>query len=65
MRTAVTFTLNTLSTAARISTLLASGRTRNATVFRASFCCIDFSVISGRMSTWRASLMIREPPRAS
>src|SRR5260370_38957373 len=55
VRTAATFTLNTLSTALRISTLLASGRTRKATVLSSSFCRILFSVMIGRRMTARGS----------
>src|SRR5262245_37161565 len=58
VRTEVTLTLNTLSTAARISTLLASGRTRKATVFISSFCRMLFSVISGRIRISRAVRLI-------
>src|SRR3990172_2824048 len=49
VRTEATFTLNTASTATRISTLLASGRTLNATAFSSSFCRMLFSVMSGRI----------------
>src|SRR5438552_11795942 len=55
VRTAATFTLNTLSTALRISTLLASGRTRKVTVLRSSFCRMLFSVMIGRRMTARGS----------
>src|SRR5512138_479928 len=58
VRTEVTLTLNTASTAARISTLLASGRTRKATVFSSSFCRMLFSVISGRIRISRAVRLI-------
>src|SRR5262245_53496806 len=65
VRTEVTLTLNTASTAARISTLLASGRTRKATVFSSSFCRMLFSVISGRIRISRAVRLISpRPPRA-
>src|SRR5258706_3442169 len=55
VRTAATFTLNTLSTALRISTLLASGRTRKVTVLSSSFCRMLFSVMIGRRMTVRGS----------
>src|SRR5574341_104719 len=55
VRTEATLTLNTDSTAARISTLFASGRTLNATVFCSSFWRMLFSVISGRMRISRGA----------
>src|SRR5207302_2698994 len=58
VRTDDTLTLNTVSTAMRISTLFASGRTRNATVFSSSFCRMLFSVISGRIRISRAVRLI-------
>src|SRR6266852_6115624 len=58
VRTDETLTLNTVSTATRISTLFASGRTRNATVFCSSFCRMLFSVMSGRMRISRAVRLI-------
>src|SRR3990172_5469645 len=65
VRTDATFTLNTASTAARISTLLASGRTLNATVFNSSFCRMLFSVMSGRIRMSRgARFTAPAPPRA-
>src|SRR5215470_1604553 len=47
VRTSATFTLNTRSTAWRISTLLASRATSNVTVLNSSFCCMLFSVMRG------------------
>src|SRR5437879_1736530 len=58
VRTDATLTLKTVSTAARISTLLASGRTRNATVFCSSFWRMLFSVMSGRIRITRAARVI-------
>src|SRR5438046_4828287 len=58
VRTDATLTLNTASTAARISTLLASGRTANATVFCSSFWRMLFSVMSGRIRIARAARVI-------
>src|SRR5438445_85498 len=58
VRTEATLTLNTVSTATRISTLLASGRTRNATVFCSSFWRMLFSVMSGRIRISRAARVI-------
>src|SRR5207247_9282346 len=58
VRTEATLTLNTVSTAVRISTLLASGRTRNATVFCSSFWRMLFSVMSGRIRISRAERLI-------
>ncbi len=57
VRTSATFTLKTFSTAWRISTLLASTATSKVIMLCASFCCMLFSVISGRTSTDRGSLM--------
>src|SRR5258705_9270927 len=69
VRTEVTLTLNTASTADRISTLLASGRTRKVTVFSSSFCCMLFSVISGRIRISRGVRLIgassSRPPRTA
>ena len=57
VRTSATLTLKTRSTAWRISTLLASFATWNVTVFCSSFCRMLFSVMSGRYSTERGSLI--------
>src|SRR5204862_2569088 len=65
VRTEATLTLKTSSTARRISTLFASGRTLNATVFCSSFCRMLFSVMRGRIRIIRAGrLMARAPPPA-
>jgi hypothetical protein len=57
VRTEATLTLKIFSTAWRISTLLAPVATSKVTTLRSSFCCMLFSVMSGRTSTVRGSFM--------
>src|SRR2546426_9528940 len=55
VRTAVTFTLNSDSIAARICGLVASGCTRNAYSLRAPYAADDFSVTTGATMVWCSS----------
>ena len=62
VRTLCTFTLKRLSTAWRISTLLACGCTRNTTWLPSSFTSVPFSVTIGPCTTSVAFMPVRSPP---